>query len=80
MTTDVDPSKHLSREEIEARLDWIKGAPADRGVLQGLCIRPELNQRRELEECLLSPEGGVEGDFWVRGGIRTVVEATHTAS
>ena len=22
----------------------------------------------------------VEGDFWVRGGIRTVVEATHTAS
>lgn len=66
MTTEVDSTKHLSKEQIEARLDWIKASPADKGTLAGLCIRPELNQRRELESCLLSPEGGVEGDFWVR--------------
>ena len=66
MDSAVESDKHLSREEIEARLGWIKDSPAATGTLEGLCIRPELNQRRELEECLLSPEGGVEGDFWVR--------------
>lgn len=57
---------HFTTEQIEARLDWIKASPADTGTLAGLCIRPEVNKRLELDECRLSPELGVEGDFWVR--------------
>ena len=56
----------FSREQIEERLDWIKESPADMGKLAGLCIRPEVNKRLELDECRLSPELGVEGDFWVK--------------
>ena len=62
-----DPSAtFFSREQIEARLDWIKESPADVGKLEGLCIRPEVNKRLQLDECRLSPELGVEGDFWVK--------------
>ncbi|MBT3270333.1 MOSC domain-containing protein [Candidatus Poribacteria bacterium] len=64
---DIDHAPmHLTAEQIDARLDWIEASPADSGTLEGICIRPEPNEREELESCLLSPELGVEGDFWVR--------------
>ncbi len=57
---------HLAAEQIDARLDWVEATPAETGTVEGICIRPEPNQREELSSCLLSPELGVEGDFWVR--------------
>ena len=35
MTTAVDTRKYLSKEQIEARLDWIKASPADTGAWAG---------------------------------------------
>jgi hypothetical protein len=55
---------HLTTEQIEARVDWIKDAPSDAGTLEGICVRPEPGARNELEQCRLSPDGGAEGDFW----------------
>ena len=63
---------HLTTEQIEARLDWLKASPADSGALEGICIRPKVNEREELKRCLLSPEGGVEGDFWAEVSWRDV--------
>ena len=73
----VDPNTvHLRADQIEARLDWIKATPAETGTLERLCIRPEVNQRQELEQCRLSPELGVEGDFWVRQCWKTLQDGS----
>ena len=57
---------HVTAAQIEEKLDWVKASPSEKGTLEALCIRPEVNERKVLESCLLSPELGVEGDFWVR--------------
>ncbi|MEO2004026.1 MAG: MOSC domain-containing protein [Candidatus Poribacteria bacterium] len=67
---------HLTTEQIEARLDWLKASPADSGALEGICIRPKVNEREELERCLLSPEGGVEGDFWAEVNRKMLAEGS----
>lgn len=63
---------HLTTEQIEARLDWVEASPAECGTVEGLCIRPEVNGRQELESCRLSPAEGVDGDFWVRKSFMTL--------
>ncbi len=42
---------HLTSEQIEARLDWIRRSPTDNGSVEGLCIRPKrgfTRRRRSL--------------------------------
>ena len=48
-------------------VDGIGEAPADDGTVEGIVVRPRTNERLELEECGVSPEGGVEGDNWAKG-------------
>ena len=56
--------EHLTTEQIEAGLSNVLASPKDQGKLEAIVIRPETDQRELLEEVLLSPEGGVEGDRW----------------
>ena len=60
-------SQHLSLAELEEGLAEILRSPADRGVLKGIVIRPESDQRIALHQCELSPDGGVHGDNWAQG-------------
>lgn len=57
---------HCTTEQLEEWVGRVKEAPAEKGTVEGICIRPEPNEREVLESCVLSPELGVEGDFWVK--------------
>ena len=60
-------TRHLTREELQAGLPHILGSPSDDGVLEAIVIRPEPGQRRDLESCEISLEGGAHGDHWAEG-------------
>ena len=64
--------KHLTKEELEAGLDEIRKAPKDRGLLEMIVRRPEVDEREVLQEGQLSLEIGLVGDNWkTRGSSRT---------
>jgi hypothetical protein len=56
--------RHLTREELEAGVGEIRRAPKDRGVLQMIVRRPNVDARELLDEAQLSVEEGVVGDTW----------------
>ena len=58
---------HRTETEIWNGLDAVRMSPPDHGVLEAIVIRPISTQRRSLQTCRLSPEGGTEGDSWARG-------------
>ena len=58
--------KHLSMEELEAGLENIRQAPQDDGEIRGIVIRPSVDEREDLDECKLSPDGGAHGDRWAK--------------
>ena len=60
-------TRHISREELEAGLANIEDSPKDQGLLEGIVIRPGVDERRLVTTGELSPEGGVHGDRWVHG-------------
>ena len=55
---------HATREELDAKAEWVRDAPKDKGSLGMIVVRPSKNQRLSLDECEVSPEGGVHGDNW----------------
>ena len=57
---------HLSETEILDGLVEVKKSPSDNGMLEAIVIRPGSGERRSLQQCRLSPEGGTEGDRWAR--------------
>ena len=59
--------RHLNLAELEDGLREIRRSPTDRGVLRAIVIRPETEARASLQQCELSPEGGVHGDNWANG-------------
>ncbi|MEZ5347224.1 MAG: hypothetical protein R2681_16885 [Pyrinomonadaceae bacterium] len=64
--------RHLSADELESGLDLIREAPEDNGVLELIVCRPEIDQRKVLEEGVLDLELGLVGDNWkTRGSSRT---------
>ena len=60
-------ARHLSLEELQEGLSEILRSPQDRGALRAIVIRPEVEARVSLQQCELSPDGGVHGDNWARG-------------
>ena len=54
--------------ELEAGLDEIRAAPADRGTLELVVVRPEVDVREVLDEASLDLEQGVVGDRWHASG------------
>ena len=70
--------KHLTMEELEAALDHLREAPKDEGVLQLIVCRPDVEQRRVLDEAELDPSKGLIGDNWiVRGSSKTPDGSAH---
>ena len=65
-------------EELEAALDHLREAPKDGGVLQLIVCRPDVEQRRILDEAELDPLKGLIGDNWVvRGSSKTPDGSAH---
>jgi hypothetical protein len=60
----VTTVRHLTMTELEAGLDEIRNAPKDRGLLQLIVRRPNVDQREMLEEAELHPAEGLVGDSW----------------
>jgi hypothetical protein len=58
---------HLSLDELRKGLSEIAQSPNDGGVLKAIVIRPETDARVSLQQCELSPDGGVHGDNWAKG-------------
>ncbi len=59
--------RHLRLDELREGLGDIMQSPKDRGVLKAIVIRPVTDERLSLQQCALSPEGGVHGDHWAKG-------------
>jgi MOSC domain len=70
--------KHLTMQELEAALEHLRQAPKDDGLLQLIVCRPEVDQRREMDQAELDPVKGLIGDNWiVRGSSRTADGSAH---
>ena len=72
----MDDIRHLTFEELSAGLDGIRSAPADDGALEAIVIRPQIDERVQLEECELSPTGGVHGDNWAKGRAKKLPDGS----
>lgn len=58
---------HLTLEQLEEGLPLIEASPKEEGTLRAIVIRPVTDERESLQECELSPQGGVHGDNWADG-------------
>ena len=58
--------RHLNFKELSAGLPALRQSPRSGGTLEAITVRPAENERVSLEECGLSPEGGVHGDSWAK--------------
>ena len=61
-------SAHATPAELEAGLDTVREAPTDRGTLELVVVRPEVDEREVLDEATLDLEDGVVGDRWRNAG------------
>ena len=70
--------KHLTMDELEAGLDYIRQSPKDEGVLELIARRPRDDERETLEAGQLDLQSGLEGDNWkTRGSQRTSDGTAH---
>jgi hypothetical protein len=68
----MDPTRHRTAAELEAGLPAIRRAPHDRGVVEMIVRRPQVDEREQLAQCELDCVVGLVGDSWLqRGGAQT---------
>lgn len=60
----MDPVKHLTMQELEKGLDFIRQSPKDSGILELIVRRPQSEYREVLFEGHLDPAEGLAGDNW----------------
>jgi hypothetical protein len=63
--------EHATPEELRARLEHIRSAPADHGTLELIVRRPAENEREVLDEGQLDLQVGLVGDRWHLGSSPT---------
>lgn len=69
---------HLTTAELEAALDHLRAAPADRGKVELVVRRPGPGEREVLEEGTLDLVEGLVGDGWLaRPSSRTPDGTAH---
>ena len=59
---------HLTRDELEAGLDEIRGSPRDDGSVALIVSRPAVDERVLLDEATLDTTVGLVGDTWRERG------------
>ena len=68
--------RHLTQEELTAGLEEILKSPKDKGALRLIVRRPETEQREVLEEGILDPAFGLQGDNWLSRGSRATPDGS----
>jgi hypothetical protein len=69
---------HLTMDELEAGLDYIRQSPTDHGRLELIVRRPEIDAREPLEKGQLDLRDGLVGDTWrTRGSSRSADGSSH---
>lgn len=63
-----DARRHLDRAALEAAIAALPPAPLDEGTLELMLARGRKGERTLPEEALLTREGGMPGDRWVKDG------------
>ncbi|MEZ4887129.1 MAG: hypothetical protein R3E32_20530 [Chitinophagales bacterium] len=78
MQTPTTQARHLTMTELQAGLDHIRQSPKDKGILEMIVARPDVDKRKVLEEATLDIENALVGDNWhVRPSSRTVDGSPH---
>ncbi|MCB1388773.1 MAG: hypothetical protein KDK12_06470 [Rhodobacteraceae bacterium] len=54
----------ITAEALAAALPHVRAAPADDAVIEMLCLRPDYNQRRFVDEIAVTAAGGIAGERW----------------
>jgi hypothetical protein len=60
--------KHLTMAELEAGLSELAQTPKDQGALEMIVCRPEILERKVVDQAELDPEQGLIGDNWKTRG------------
>lgn len=68
------PVAHATTTELEAGLDWVRGAPQDGGILRLIAARPAENSRAVLAQARLDLDSGLVGDNWAERARRAAPE------
>jgi len=69
---------HRNLIELENELEYILDSPKDKGILQLIVCRPNVDQRQELEQAELNKTKGLKGDSWItRGSSKTEDGSSH---
>lgn len=55
---------HVTTEELMRALPHVMAAPKDGAAISMLCLRPERNKRRFVDEITLTRENGIPGERW----------------
>lgn len=61
---------HRTLDELEAGLAHVAAAPRERGTVEMIVLRPDVDQRDVPASATLTVDGGVEGDNWPARGSR----------
>jgi hypothetical protein len=70
--------KHLTMQELESGLDHLREAPKDDGIVELIVCRPNIEERKVLDEAEIDPVKGLIGDNWiVRGSSKTPDGSAH---
>lgn len=56
---------HVTLDDLDAALPQIMAAPKDGAVIDMLCLRPERNTRRFVDEITLTRAQGIPGERWL---------------
>jgi hypothetical protein len=58
--------QHVTEVELAQGLSDVLASPRDYGRLEAIFVRPASNERQALTSAQLTPDGGVDGDRWIR--------------
>ena len=72
----MNPVKHLSLDELEARWTESHPSPKNKGVLELIVRRPQTEEREVLEEGELDLAEGLVGDNWSTRGSASRPDGT----
>ena len=64
--------EHRSFADLQNGLADIKDSPGSEGLLYMIVVRNQKRERSVPWFCKLTPEGGVEGDHWIKGAWKTL--------
>ena len=68
--------EHLDLAALEAGLDEIRQAPKDRGRIELICRRPDVEERELIDEAVLDVQNGLVGDNWRTRGSKSTPDGS----